>query len=447
MSRPGASAREQLADLRGRELAHAEAGSLDALIELWIGRIRADAWARVALFAGASALSGAVSIVTAPKERRLRRAAYVGASYLAILGALYVRAAWRHAPMIPSFEWRTLTAASRLEYRLDDATRMLHVRELGTHARPDLTGDVPRFLGATSWGDGNAEKGWPLRTGGAPEGVARMWSTFGDMIEAAASSAGVDRQLVMVQAMCEAARSSSHPSGYNPRSSRTEPGYPDRSGENDIGDTERDARDWASNGGTHSSHGLAQALIGTAARLVPELRKMDPRSHRGWLYDPANSWRTIALYIAQLSEHDRTDPIRARCAYNAGAVYKSTGSAWGAVMWSPAVVWALVAYWNDAAAYFAATASQSSRAKLAAPAPASFAEASTPAIEPAEQSTAAEPAEASPAAPAIVPDGALLPIVAQALRAIAEDEPPTLAPLSKSLHDEIAAALVEEPQR
>lgn len=429
MSRPGASARERLADLRGRELARAEAGPLEGLIGLWIGRIRRDAWARLALVVGLDALAVAVLLLRAPKGARLRRGGIIAGAHLGALAALALRNAWKASPMIAPFAWRVLSSSSRYEYRLDEASRMLFVREASSHARPELSAEERNVLGSVAWGEGDASRGWPLRTAAAPEAVARMWATFGDLIERYAAASGVDRTLVMVQAMCEAAHSTSHPSGFNPKSSRTEKGYPDRTGENDRGDPERDARDWAASGGTRSSHGLAQALIGTAARLVPELRKMDPRSHRGWLYEPQNSWRVIALYLAQLPEHDRTDPVRARAAYNAGSVRASSSTGWGAVMWSDAVEWTLVAYWNDAAAYLAATG---------ASAPAKLAEQVANIEAPSEQPQPADP-------PAVlVPTGDLVPVVAEALRAIAQDEPPALAPLSKALHDELAELLAPE---
>jgi len=428
MSRPGASAREQLDDARRAELAAAEANDLDRLVQLWIGRIRADAIARVALIVGADLLLSACAVYGAPPGRRLGRAALIGGAHVALAAAAGVAALYRSRPMIPSFAWRTITPSSRIEYRLDD-DRRIYVRDLATHGRPALgAADV---LAPATWEDGGDEaRGHVLRTKGAPSSVARMWSTFGDQIAASADAHKVDRVLVMVQAMCEAGRSSSHPSGYNPRSSRTEPGYPDRMGENDLGDLERDARDWSASGGAHSSHGLAQALISTAAGLVPELRRLDPRSHRGWLYETANSWRTIALYLARLPDRERLDPVRARCAYNAGGVYESTRNAWGARMWSPAVVWTMVAYWNDAQSYFEGREPTAS-SEPGEPASAALGEAAS----------IATPTE--PAPPPIVPAGAMLRPIGEALRAIAESEMPIVAPAARAVADELQE--LEEP--
>ena len=131
-------------------------------------------------------------------------------------------------------------------------------------------------------------------------------------------------------------------------------GLPERSGEGDPGDEDRDAQDWTASGGQHSSHGLLQTLIGTAVAARPDLfAGVDPAKYREVLWRPENSIAAGVAYMAHFDASVLADPVALRFAYGAGSVRPSSSNRWGAVLYDEIVPLRFIAFWNDLACVLA----------------------------------------------------------------------------------------------
>jgi hypothetical protein len=243
------------------------------------------------------------------------------------------------------FPWRKLTPRAELEYRLDEAGRIV-VRGTGGLS----PGDVSQERAVPCYWERVAGESWALRTKGPPSTVARLHTHLGDLIRRVSAESGVDERILLVQCACEARYSKTHASGKDPKSPRTEDGYPDRRGEMDFGDFDRDARDWAASGGRHSSHGLTQCLISTAVWVRPDLfAGVEPRDYRKVLWEPEAAFRCLAALVPKLPASVQRDPLAMRVTFGAGLIRPSPNR-WGVMYWGESVVLHWVAFWNDYAA-------------------------------------------------------------------------------------------------
>lgn len=238
----------------------------------------------------------------------------------------------------------TLTPSSKVEYRFDGTNFI--VRQPGSGPGPE-----PYPLNASKrsipsyWT--KSEDGWIMRTIGTPSTVTKLLNHFEeDAKKVAAQKNNIDWKIFIVQSACEAAPSRNHSSGKNLLSPRTEIGYPNRKGENDPGDPDRDAVD----GGRHCSFGLCQTLLSTARFANPELFKGIPlKAQRYVLGVPKNSFSALASYYWTLPESTRKDPLRVRTAFGAGGVYKSEKNVWGVRCYDVSVIDHFLAFWGDLA--------------------------------------------------------------------------------------------------
>jgi hypothetical protein len=128
------------------------------------------------------------------------------------------------------------------------------------------------------------------RTPGAPSTVTRVWESYGDDVNAAATEFGVPCVLIVATICTE--------SGGRADAVRLEPGY--------KSDAETPAK---------VSPGLMQTLISTARAALGK-----PDVDRAWLLVPRNSIRAGTAYIAQQKAHTNIDPPLVAAAYNAGSL-------------------------------------------------------------------------------------------------------------------------------
>lgn len=136
----------------------------------------------------------------------------------------------------------------------------------------------------------------PRRTGGAPQTLTRIWTSFRGPIEKCAAAYGVPVELILATIATE--------SGGRPDAVREEPGY-----------TSDDATP------NRVSPGLMQTLISTARETLNE-----PRLTRAQLLDPETSIRAGTAYIRRQTALTNFDPPLVACAYNAGGLYRQDGA-------------------------------------------------------------------------------------------------------------------------
>jgi hypothetical protein len=262
--------------------------------------------------------------------------------------------------MMNAFDWRRLTDAGTVAYRLDANGRIYLAGDGAAapfetaHVRDGRGGFVEAPLASIglSWFPAGGQS-WELRTRGAPTTMAHVSARWGEVVDAIAIPAGVDPRFVLTTIACEAGNPAPDADGFV-KAPRTEKGYPGRTGESDPGDEARDAEDWRANGGQHSSHGLMQTLIGTAVAARPDLfAGRDPSQYREVLWRPENSIAAGVAYLAHFNASLSADPVALRFAYGAGSVRPSSSNRWGAVLYDEIVPLKFVAFWNDLACVLA----------------------------------------------------------------------------------------------
>jgi hypothetical protein len=252
------------------------------------------------------------------------------------------------------FAWRRLTEQGTLEYRLDEAGRLV-LR--GTLTAPPfdtasvfdgrLSRLVPLAALGLVWSAAGGDA-WELRTTGEPITMSHVAARWGPLVRSIASAAGIDDRFVLVTLGAEAGNPTPDADGFV-KAPRTERGYPQRSGESDHGDESRDAEDWKTSGGAHSSHGLMQTLIGTAVATRRDLfAGVEPSRFREVLWVPENSIAIGVKYMAHFSAVLQSDPIALRFAYGAGSVrLPKKPNRWGALLFDERVPLRFIAFWND----------------------------------------------------------------------------------------------------
>ncbi len=247
--------------------------------------------------------------------------------------------------MIRPFPWCKLTSLSRFEHCVTDDQR---IAVFGN--------DEPPFaIPAGFCWDHGGEHAWCLRTTGAPSTMTRLHTAFGELVRNAEKAYGVDARVLLVTIACESGPDRNHPSGRSLKSPRTELKYPGRTGEMDFGDGARDAIDWSTSKGMHSSHGIMQTLIGTAHGVAPHLfAGLPPEKFREVLWDPVKSIECGARYMRSFPAAHRFNPVALRFHYGAGGVYLDKRNQWGARMYMAAgkpaevgIILRFIAYWND----------------------------------------------------------------------------------------------------
>ncbi len=135
------------------------------------------------------------------------------------------------------------------------------------------------------------------RTPGNPTTVARIWTQYGEAINAAASRFGVPCAMIIATIVVE--------SNGKADAMRTEPGYiSDEATPNKV------------------SPGLMQTLISTARGVMK-----DNSIDRAWLLDATNSIMAGTAVIASQKKMTQLDPPLAAAAYNSGGVYRQDGAA------------------------------------------------------------------------------------------------------------------------
>lgn len=257
--------------------------------------------------------------------------------------------------------WKSLTPASELAHCVDDLGQIL-LRGADPNAEPFTLarvrdgrgGFVERSIAELGflWTPTETVGGWALISGNGPTtaaSVAKLWTR---LAEDACAPLNLDPQFILTTIACEASAARPDADGFV-KAPRTEKGYPRRVGEGDAGDFARDAEDWRTSHGAHSSHGLMQTLISTATAARPDLFKgMDPSQFRTVLWSPANSIACGAAYLAGFPPSVLADPLAVRIHYGAGSVRvpQSTPNRWGAVVFDDLVPMQWIAKWNDAAA-------------------------------------------------------------------------------------------------
>jgi hypothetical protein len=256
---------------------------------------------------------------------------------------------------IEPFAWRRLTPKSQVEHRVDEEGEIV-LR--GTTDAPPFTtarvqdgqgGFVDRDLASLGlmWVRAiDDADGWVLRTHGEPETMAWILGRWLAAVRGAVSS--IDERVVTATIPCEVGRADVDADGYL-KASRTERGYPDRAGERDPGDFDRDLQDWNRPGhGAHSSHGLMQTLIATALAVRPGLfAGVEPSRYRTVLWNPDNALACGVAYLESFPADVRSDPLACRITYGAGSVRPSSATRWGAVVYSELVPLRFIAFWND----------------------------------------------------------------------------------------------------
>lgn len=254
--------------------------------------------------------------------------------------------------MLTAFDWRKLTPSSQIEHSFDGRDIWLRESQFGRPLLlPALVAAERAIPCAIEYDDSfsGAECRMRLRTVGAPSTVSKLWSEFEPMIRDVSLDVGVDPRVLLVQAACEAAHSTTEPCGKDPRSPRTELGYPGRTGESDTGDYDRDSIDMASSYGMHSSHGLTQLLIGTGIAVRPDLFVgVPPRFYRDVFAVPRNAFEMLAALIVRARPETQLDPLALRAFFAAGGVYAS-GNAFGARAYNVSVFLHWLSFWGDAA--------------------------------------------------------------------------------------------------
>ena len=258
--------------------------------------------------------------------------------------------------MMTPFDWRRLTDASSVAYRLEESGRIDVFSDTGAapfdtaRVRDGHGGFVDASLDSIGvvWTT-TADQSWELRTPGEPSTMAHISARWGELVNQIAGAAGVDPRFVLTTIACEAGNTAPDANGFV-KAPRTEKGYPNRSGEGDPGDEDRDAQDWTANGGQHSSHGLMQTLIGTAVAARPDLfGGVDPSQYREVLWRPENSIAAGVAYMAHFDASLLADPVALRFAYGAGSVRPTSSNRWGAVLYDEIVPLRFIAFWNDLA--------------------------------------------------------------------------------------------------
>jgi hypothetical protein len=262
--------------------------------------------------------------------------------------------------MMKAFDWRRLTDASAVAYRLDESGRIYLLGDASSapfdtaRVRDGRGGfvDAPLASIGVEWTPSGGE-GWELRTPGDPTTMAHVSARWGELVGEIAGAAGVDPRFVLTTIACEAGNPEPDADGFV-KAPRTERGYPNRTGEGDAGDENRDAEDWSASGGQHSSHGLMQTLVGTAAAARPDLfAGVDPSRYREVLWLPENSIAAGVAYLAHFDAGVLADPVALRFAYGAGSVRPSSSNRWGAVLYDEIVPLKFIAFWNDLACVLA----------------------------------------------------------------------------------------------
>jgi hypothetical protein len=185
------------------------------------------------------------------------------------------------------------------------------------------------FSGGVSWqltGRGVAVAGGtPETSGGGPETVKRVWSTYRDDIDRWSVKYGVPAELVIATICTE--------SGGNPIAKLKEPGYvSDRQTPHKI------------------SVGLMQTLIATARDTL-----RDDQIDQAWLLEPGNAIQAGSAFIAQQFKSTHFDPPKVACAYNAGSLRRpgKTPNRWN-MHQTPGHADRFVTFFNDCFALFAA---------------------------------------------------------------------------------------------
>jgi hypothetical protein len=262
---------------------------------------------------------------------------------------------------IQPFSWRRLTPSSAIEYRLTEdgalALRGDDSPPLGVATiRDGRGGFAPRPITALpfAWSQDDDGESWRVRTRGEPTTMAHVEARYGDSARRASESLGVDERLILVTIACEVGDAAPDADGFV-KAPRTEPGYPSRAGDSDPGDLDRDALDWAAYAVdprhriAHSSHGVMQTLLSTAALVRPDLFEgHDPRDFRTVLWDPETSIACGAAYLAGFPPAVATDPLAARFQYAGGHITPTTANVWGAApLYDDLVPLMFLAFWND----------------------------------------------------------------------------------------------------
>lgn len=275
-----------------------------------------------------------------------------------------------------AFDWRRLTSASTVAYRLGESGRIDLLSD--TSAPPFDTatvrdgsgGFVERPLASIGvvWVPAG-DQAWELRTPGDPSTMSGISARWGELVNEIAGAAGVDPRFVLTTIACESGHVAPDADGFV-KAPRTEKGYPARTGEGDPGDEDRDAQDWSASGGQHSSHGLMQTLIGTAYGARPDLfAGVAPAQYREVLWRPANSIAAGVAYLAHFDASVLADPLALRFAYGAGSVRPTTANRWGAVLYDEVVPLRFLAFWNDLACVLAGQCVGAPATPTPAPAP------------------------------------------------------------------------------
>jgi len=259
-----------------------------------------------------------------------------------------------------AFDWRRLTSSGAVAYRLDESGRIDLLSDTSSPpfdtatVRDGSGGFVDRPLSSIGvvWAP-SGDQSWELRTPGSPSTMTSISARWGDLVNELAGAAGVDPRFVLTTIACESVNATPDAGGFV-KAPRTEKGYPGRSGEGDAGDEDRDAQDWSSSGGQHSSHGLMQTLIGTAVGARPDLfAGVAPAQYREVLWRPENSIAAGVAYLAHFDASLLADPVALRFAYGAGSVRPTSSNRWGAVLYDEIVPLRFIAFWNDLACVLA----------------------------------------------------------------------------------------------
>jgi hypothetical protein len=268
-------------------------------------------------------------------------------------------------PPIQAFGWSKLTAQSAIEHRLDASGALL--LRMGDLEPPFMVarardgkggfGDVELARLGFTWqrvGDG-----WALRSPRHAADLKRAVQFYGSLALREAAAAQIDPRAVLVTMVCESGAPAPDAHGWV-KKPRTEQGYPNRAGENDAGDFERDLEDWTKTGGLKSSHGLMQTLIGTAVSVRPDVfQGWEPKLYRTALWIPENSIKCGVGAMASLARkvpRVRVDPHALRIAYGAGlGGLAPHANRWGVRVFDDLVPMHFVGVWNELACLTAGT--------------------------------------------------------------------------------------------
>lgn len=235
--------------------------------------------------------------------------------------------------MLNPFDFRKFSATSSREYKFDG--KRILIKEPAFSVSNEVA--IPCYWTLST------DSSWYLRTKGKPTTMTKLNDCLGTLADQIGQELGVDKRYFLVQSACEARFSSKSEYGKDPLSPRTEIGYPGRTGEDDTGDTTRDALD----DGTHCSFGLTQLLLATARQVAPEQFKGVSRpQHRYQLAYPSVAFTAFGRLIKTYPEDVQLDPMKTRVSLGAGGVYHGSGP-WGVRLYNESVILHWMAFWND----------------------------------------------------------------------------------------------------